>query len=534
MSINFTALGQRFSSLNLVGVAQPKLVRRPKRLCEYVDRPAQFDWFPLDFYAPQWHDWSRRQKRARFSWVMQAIDGAIVLAALAILFALYVTDFHVRGRFDGVAMDEMGWRVVYGLAILAAWMFFLRNTEIYDDDDIYRDRATVFNRINRATAMTYLLPSFTGAVLQSQFMLDVSCVVLPLGLVGIYANHFWGARMLRRALLGASGPRVVVMTTRQGFMERTAKQWKAISTKSKIVGVAFVEDLGAGIVDLDGNVIENATLHDGSALRQLDVDSIVVMTPERAPEENLRKLSWSCAPLGVSVHIFPSLPEMNPSRMRASQVLDVPTLKIRPPGNIGANGLLKRTGGVIGSGLLIVLLSPIFIITALAVKLGDGGPIFYRAARVGRNGKTFYMWKFRSMCVDAEAKLAALLKEQGGEQLLFKMEDDPRITKVGKFIRRFSIDELPQLFNVFTGDMALVGPRPPLDREMKFYDQDAWCRMTVRPGMTGLWQVSGRSNLSAEEAIALDLFYTENWSPTLDLSILMRTFKAVIGKDGAY
>ncbi|MBC2682466.1 sugar transferase [Corynebacterium anserum] len=514
--------------------AKSRSERKPKSI-EYVDRPADFDWFPLDFYQKNWATWDRRRRRSLFMTIMQVMDAAIILAAFIVLFILYATDVAPQGYFeDDLMRIPLVWRFLMGLCILALWMLFLSTTHIYDDDDVHRDRLLVIYRITRATAMAYLLPSFVGALFRWQYMLDVSCVVLPLGLIGIYISHVVAAPLLRKTLLGGTGPRVLVMTTRSAFESHDKKEWDELSEKGKIVGFMFIEDFESGVIDHDGQVVETAHWFNGDSLRNLDVDAIVVMTPDKPSSERLRRLSWSCAPLGVSVHLFPSMPEMNPARIRTSRVLRVPTLKIQPPGNIGANGFVKRAADLVGSSLLILLLSPVLIVTAVAVKLCDGGPVFYRAERVGRNGEIFRMWKFRSMCVDAEEKLAELVKQNGGEQLLFKMEDDPRITKVGKFIRRFSIDELPQLFNVFVGDMALVGPRPPLNREVRFYDHYAWCRMTVNPGMTGLWQVSGRSNLSPEEAISLDLYYTENWSLALDLVILIRTFRAVFGKVGAY
>ena len=160
--------------------------------------------------------------------------------------------------------------------------------------------------------------------------------------------------------------------------------------------------------------------------------------------------------------------------------------------------------------------------------------VFYRATRIGLNNQPFLMWKFRSMVVDADSMRASLAAVDEGAGVLFKVRDDPRVTRVGRFIRRYSLDELPQLFNVVDGSMSLVGPRPPLREEVEQYDGRVARRMLVKPGMTGLWQVSGRSDLSWEESVRLDLSYVENWSATQDLVILWRTARAVIGKDGAY
>lgn len=180
-----------------------------------------------------------------------------------------------------------------------------------------------------------------------------------------------------------------------------------------------------------------------------------------------------------------------------------------------------------------MLFSPVFLVTSLLVRR-DGGPVLFRQTRIGRDGKPFLMLKFRSMVVGADRLKSGLEGGHGTNSRLFKLADDPRVTNVGRIIRRYSIDELPQLFNVMAGDMSLIGPRPALPQEVALYTTDERQRLRVRPGMTGLWQVSGRSDLTWEETVRLDLRYIDNWSPWADLAILMKTARAVIGKRGAY
>ena len=196
-------------------------------------------------------------------------------------------------------------------------------------------------------------------------------------------------------------------------------------------------------------------------------------------------------------------------------------------------GRLYTVANAVVALVLILLLAPVMLAVAIAVKL-DGGPILFRQARVGQGGTGFGMLKFRSMVVDAEARLAALAARNEGSGPLFKMAHDPRVTRVGAVIRRYSLDELPQLFNVVAGTMHLVGPRPALRREVDAYCPMARRRLAVKPGLTGLWQVSGRSDLSWDESIRLDVDYVERWSPLLDLSILARTAGAVTRGGGAY
>jgi exopolysaccharide biosynthesis polyprenyl glycosylphosphotransferase len=196
----------------------------------------------------------------------------------------------------------------------------------------------------------------------------------------------------------------------------------------------------------------------------------------------------------------------------------------------------KRAFDLAAALILIILFSPLLAAAAVAVRLSTPGPVLFRQERVGLNGEHFFMLKFRSMVVDAEQRLTDLrdVDRAVGNSVMFKMKNDPRITPIGSFLRRFSLDELPQLFNVLGGSMSLVGPRPPLEREVAVYEHHVHRRFLVKPGITGLWQVSGRSNLSWEDTVRLDLYYVENWSITGDLLILWRTSRAVLARDGAY
>jgi lipopolysaccharide/colanic/teichoic acid biosynthesis glycosyltransferase len=203
----------------------------------------------------------------------------------------------------------------------------------------------------------------------------------------------------------------------------------------------------------------------------------------------------------------------------------VPQPIIRPS---GFYHFVKRAIDIIGSGIGLILLSPIFLVVGLLVKK-DGGPAFYSQDRVGRNGRIFKIWKFRSMVMNADAMLKDLMAQNEIEGAMFKMKDDPRITKVGKFIRRVSIDELPQLWNVFVGDMSLVGPRPPITREVDIYDDWAMTRLTVKPGMSGLWQVGPRNEVDFDDMVAIDLEYVANQSIRQDIKILFLTVGVVIG-----
>ena len=262
-------------------------------------------------------------------------------------------------------------------------------------------------------------------------------------------------------------------------------------------------------------------------------DAVWVASLGAFGHRNLRRLSWHLERLSMRLYLDPMIEGIAGTRLNVVPTGQGHALYVDRPRFNAANGLSKRIFDICVSALALIAVSPILAITALAIKLEDGGPVFYVSNRIGYHGASFRIFKFRSMHTDADERLKALRKEVGAEGL-FKMKDDPRITKVGKFIRKTSIDELPQFVNSLLGTMSVVGPRPHLQHEVDAFGQDMRMRMEVRPGITGLWQVSGRSDLSARQAEELDLYYVDNWSLALDVRTILQTVKAVAVSRGAY
>jgi exopolysaccharide biosynthesis polyprenyl glycosylphosphotransferase len=222
------------------------------------------------------------------------------------------------------------------------------------------------------------------------------------------------------------------------------------------------------------------------------------------------------------------------SRLVMRPIAGLPLLHIEKPQYLGAKRFQKRAFDFFFALAALVGTSPLLIMTAIAIKVSSRGPVFYSAERIGIDGRPFSMLKFRTMVQDADKQLAGLMQANEGEGLLFKIKDDPRVTRVGRMLRRFSIDELPQFLNVLRGEMSVVGPRPPLRREVEAYDCDVLRRLLVKPGITGLWQIGGRSDLSWKDAIRLDLSYVDNWSMVGDILIIAKTLRAVLARTGAY
>jgi exopolysaccharide biosynthesis polyprenyl glycosylphosphotransferase len=264
------------------------------------------------------------------------------------------------------------------------------------------------------------------------------------------------------------------------------------------------------------------------------VEVVAIATDPDLVGQSLRRLSWALEQRGIELIVSPGIIEVAGPRISVRPVAGLSLLHLERPSVSGGPHLMKACFDRTLALGFIVLLAPLLIGLALAVRLTSPGPVLFRQQRVGRAGEEFTMLKFRSMYADAEQRLGDLYALSDGNGVIFKMRDDPRMTPFGRWIRRFSLDELPQLFNVLRGDMSLVGPRPPLSEEVALYAADDSRRMLVKPGITGLWQVSGRSDLSWDESVRLDLRYVDNWSMTLDMLILWKTVRAVIYGAGAY
>lgn len=268
-------------------------------------------------------------------------------------------------------------------------------------------------------------------------------------------------------------------------------------------------------------------------MTQHAVDEVIVALPSTSHEEVMRIINL-CGANGVEFRLVPDFYGLSLDRVDMHYLHGIPLIGLREPSLRGWNWALKRAMDVSIAAVALVLFAPLMALVALAIKLDSPGPVLFRQLRVGRGGRRFWFYKFRSMRADAEQEFWQLVERNEAKGPIFKMRKDPRVTRVGAIIRRTSIDELPQLFNVLAGDMSLVGPRPPLPHEVEQYEEWHLRRLEVAPGITGLWQVSGRSELTFDEMVLLDLWYIENWYLGLDLKIILRTIPAVLFERGAF
>jgi exopolysaccharide biosynthesis polyprenyl glycosylphosphotransferase len=291
---------------------------------------------------------------------------------------------------------------------------------------------------------------------------------------------------------------------------------------------------GAGSEEVAGVPVIGGLGDVGSAVRRCRADTVAVLPCPEIDGVKLRSLAWELEKTGTDLYVAPALLDVAGPRTTVRPTAGLTLLHVDHPRLSGPQQVMKGVFDRCAAGVALVVLAPLMLALAIAIRLSDGGPAVFTQTRVGKDGRVFKIYKFRTMVVDAERLRAQLVASNDLDGVLFKIRRDPRITKMGAGLRRWRIDKLPQLLNVFLGDMSLVGPRPALPDEAAKYADHVRRRLVVKPGLTGLWQVSGRSDLSWDESVRLDLRYVENWSFALDLQILWKTISVVLRGSGAY
>lgn len=366
-------------------------------------------------------------------------------------------------------------------------------------------------------------------------------VALPAGTIGLLLGRWLIRQHLSvNRLRGRSMSRLLIIGGPKGIPHIASALTRDPNAGYSPVA-AYAPDAGHHIAEIErranlpvlGQEASAASIM--AAIDECQADVVAVTAGVQLSPSVIRELGWELAARNIGLIVAPALTDIAGPRIHTQPVGGLPLIHVTTPSLEGGKKVAKRLFDLIGSLLLVLVLSPLFLAIALAVRFTSQGPVFYKQERVGLRGRTFHMLKFRSMIVNADDQLQDLLRAQGSaDKPLFKIDNDPRVTSIGRFIRKYSLDELPQLLNVVLGDMSLVGPRPQRESEVALYDSAAHRRLFVSPGMSGLWQVSGRSNLSWEESIQLDLYYVENWSLMSDIVILFKTFRAVIAPTGAH
>ena len=372
-----------------------------------------------------------------------------------------------------------------------------------------------------------------GALNLLYALLKLVAVGTPLAVVMSLLVRFLAHRALHFLQhQGRSLRHVLVVGSFGAAQQLSERIQREPDTGMKVIGLCLPSsELPRPVVD--GIPVLGSLRQVPDVVRSMGCDAVAVTSDDVTRYNYLRELAWSLEGAGVELLVDPGLVEVAGPRMHIRPLMGFPLLHVEEPRFTGWRWMTKRVSDIVMASVGLLIISPVMLAIAAGVKLQDGGPIIFRQARIGRQGKPFTMLKFRSMVVDAEARKLDLMEHNEGKGGLFKLSRDPRVTRLGQVLRSFSLDELPQLFNVLGGSMSLVGPRPHLASELAQMPSEASRRSLVTPGLTGLWQVSGRSDLEGDDAVRLDLRYVENWSFTLDLQILWKTMSAVLAKRGA-
>jgi exopolysaccharide biosynthesis polyprenyl glycosylphosphotransferase len=358
-------------------------------------------------------------------------------------------------------------------------------------------------------------------------------VALPgVTLFTILTRYALRKRLHRKRRLGACMRRTIVVGHAASVSDLVTELRRETYHGLSIVGTCL-----AGrplITEVAGVPVCGGLDRVSAAVAATDADTVAVVACRELNGVRLRELAWELEKTGTDLCVAPALMDVAGPRTTIRPVAGLPLLHVDHPDLRGARQVVKGVFDKAAALTALALLFPLMAGIALAIRLEDRGPVLFRQVRVGKDGRPFTVLKFRTMVADAEGKKSALAQRNNGNGPLFKIRNDPRVTRPGAWLRRWSLDELPQLFNVLKGDMSLVGPRPPLPDEAACYGYYVRRRLAVKPGMTGLWQIKGRSDLSWDEAVRLDVRYVENWSLALDLQILWKTWSAVVRGSGAY
>lgn len=435
--------------------------------------------------------------------------------------------------------EPIGSKIPYVLVapgLLLAWLLSLKVLRCYDSRvlgygaDEYRRVGTASLRLAGGTAIA----GYIADVGVSRGFLAMSFAV---GTLGLEVARYAARKRLHRARYRGQGwsRRVLAVGDAAHVLELVHQLRREPYAGYQVVGACIPDALLAPVPQRLGDVpVVGSFRGIPEAAAAIGADTVAVTASGELTATRLRRLGWQLEGTGVDLVVAPALTDVAGPRIHTRPVAGLPLIHVEAPEFRGARKLVKGFVDRAAAALALALLLPLMLVIALAVKLDSPGPVLFRQIRVGQGGKEFGVFKFRTMVVNADALLAELASRNETDGLMFKMRHDPRVTRIGRVLRKWSLDELPQLVNVLMGQMSLVGPRPPLPSEVARYDGDVARRLLVKPGMTGLWQVSGRSDLSWEDGIRLDLYYVENWSLAADLTILWKTFGAVVRSRGAY
>ncbi|MFB9545627.1 sugar transferase [Micromonospora sagamiensis] len=456
------------------------------------------------------------------------LDTAIIAVAVLVGYVTRFGDYEPRG-------SEVPY-VLVAPGLMIAWLLSLKVLRCYDER-LLGYGADEYRRVTSASLRLAATIAITGYIADVGVSRGFLAITLAVGTLGLLVARFAARKRLHLDRCRGAGwsRRVLAVGDTPHVLELVHTLRREPYAGYHVVGACIPDALLAPVPQRLGEVpVVGSFRGIVEAAEAIGADTVAITASAELTATRLRRLGWQLEGTGIDMVLAPALTDVAGPRIHTRPVAGLPLIHVEAPEFRGARKLVKGLVDRSISLFALALLAPLLVLIAVAIRLDSRGPVLFRQVRVGQGGREFGVFKFRTMVVNADVMLAELAARNETDGLLFKMRDDPRVTRVGRLLRKWSLDELPQLANVLIGDMSLVGPRPPLPSEVARYDGDVARRLLVKPGMTGLWQVSGRSDLSWEDGIRLDLYYVENWSLAADLTIMWKTFGAVLRSRGAY
>ncbi|WP_066361016.1 sugar transferase [Herbidospora mongoliensis] len=464
--------------------------------------------------------WSRRYIRAAVG--MDIICGVVAIQGVVL----------VRIAL-GIAHPV---EIPLGLAITTAWPLTLALVGGYDRRNI-GDGADEYRKVIHSAGILASVVAITAYVTQTSIARSYVMAGIPIcALLTLGVRYGMRKRLHRRRRAGECLRRVVVVGHWTSVLELHGQFSRERYHGMRIVAACVPPDQAGQLpAQVDGFPVLGDFKNVPEVVVASQADSVAVLACPELDGHALRRLAWQLEDRGTELLVATALMEVAGPRINIRPVAGLALLHVEHPDIKGIRQVIKSVFDRVMATVALLMLLPFMLALAAAIRISSPGPALFRQARVGKGGEEFTVYKFRTMTIDAESRKITLRTfDDDGNGVLFKLRNDPRVTPLGTWLRRYSLDELTQLINVVKGEMSLVGPRPPLPEEVAQYGDDVRRRLLVKPGMTGLWQVSGRSDLTWEESVRLDLRYVENWSLTLDVLILWKTWSAVFGGRGAY
>jgi exopolysaccharide biosynthesis polyprenyl glycosylphosphotransferase len=467
--------------------------------------------------------------RARYSLRLWVSD---LIVLLAVVFGTHIAWFGLGNAQVSIREDSRLSAVsywIFSLGLVALWMWALSLADSRSDRAIGTG-SSEYVRMMSASLRLFGMIAILAFLLRVDVARGYLLISLPLGVAMLLLERWlWRQWLVRRRARGEFSARVVLVGSERSIAQIGAALSRAPSAGYHVVGACVPGGRAGDVIDGTGIPVLGDVAYVSRAMAAASADTVAVTSTDELPPSSVKRIAWELEAGRQHLVLAPSIVDVVGPRIQTRPVAGLPLIHVETPRYSKGQRIAKRTMDIVLAGIGVIVLAPLMAVIAVIIRTRTGGPALFPQTRVGLDGEEFRMLKFRTMVCDAEERLTGLeLRQDAGNEVLFKMLDDPRVTTIGRFLRRYSLDELPQLFNVLDGSMSVVGPRPSLPREVRQYADHVHRRFMVKPGITGLWQVSGRSSLSWDETVRLDLSYVENWSLIGDVVILFKTARAAL------